>query len=98
MRPIGEAAEPRFGMLQTIREFAVGRLEARGDDSATRARHTAYFGAMAAEGAVGIGRSAQLEWIDRFALEADNFRAVLRRAIRAEDAATAARIGAGLSA
>ena len=28
VRPIGEAAEPRFGMLQTIREFAVGRLEA----------------------------------------------------------------------
>jgi predicted ATPase len=98
VRAIRQAPEPRYGMLQTIREFAVGRLEASGEQSATRARHTAYFRAMAAEGAIGIGRSTQLEWIDRFALEADNFRAVLRRAIRAGDATTAARIGADLSA
>ena len=98
VRRIGDAPEPRYGMLQTVREFAVGRLEARGEDSATRARHTAYFGAMADEGAIGIGGSGQLEWIDRFALEADNFRAVLRRAIRAGDATSAARIGVCLSA
>ena len=49
VRPIGEGAEPRFGMLQTIREFAVGRLEDSGEDSATRTRHTAYFDALATE-------------------------------------------------
>lgn len=98
VRPVGEASEPRFTMLRTIREFAVARLEERGEAQAVRARHSAYFGAMAAASMDGIGTSAQLEWIDRLALEADNMRAVLRRAIRAGDASIAARLGAALSA
>ena len=36
-------AEPRYTMLETVREFAQERLEASGEESATRDRHAHYF-------------------------------------------------------
>ncbi|MBA3337970.1 MAG: TIR domain-containing protein, partial [Chloroflexia bacterium] len=41
-------AEPRFGMLETIREFAVERLAASGDEDAARDRHAAWVLDLAA--------------------------------------------------
>ncbi|HEU5430492.1 MAG TPA: AAA family ATPase, partial [Thermomicrobiales bacterium] len=35
--------EPRFAMLETMREFAATRLDATGEGAASRARHAAYF-------------------------------------------------------
>ncbi len=35
--------EPRFGMLETVREFALGRLAASGEEAAVRQRHATYF-------------------------------------------------------
>nr|MBA3449924.1 hypothetical protein [Chloroflexia bacterium] len=35
--------EPRFTMLETIREFGLERLTQRGEEAATRDRHSAYF-------------------------------------------------------
>lgn len=48
IRPIHEdgLAEPRWTMLETIRAFGVERLQAEGEDSRTRDRHAAYFGAL----------------------------------------------------
>jgi excisionase family DNA binding protein len=38
--------EPRFAMLETIREFGLERLEASGETEATLDAHAAYFGAL----------------------------------------------------
>ena len=40
VEPLG--AEPRFGMLETVREFALERLTASGEESETRQRHAAW--------------------------------------------------------
>ena len=42
-----DAPEPRFGMLESIREFAAERLAADGEAAALRARHADYFRALA---------------------------------------------------
>jgi predicted ATPase len=93
----GEAAEPRFGMLETIREFAVERLEASGEAVDYRARHEAHYLQLAERGNAALGTADQVEWLDRFSRENDNFRAVLRRAVRRDDAAAALRMGRALS-
>jgi predicted ATPase/class 3 adenylate cyclase len=42
-----DAAEPRFGMLESIRDFAAERLAAVGEGPPLRARHAGYFRALA---------------------------------------------------
>jgi len=97
VRTAGEASQPRFAMLETIREFAVERLEASGDAADYRARHEDYYLELAERGDAALGTADQVEWLDRFGREDDNFRAVLRRAMRRDDATTALRMGRALA-
>jgi predicted ATPase len=97
VRAMGEAGEPRFGMLETIREFAVERLEASGEAPACRARHEAYYLELAERGNSALSSAEQVEWLDLLGREIDNFRAVLRRALRREDAAAALRMARALA-
>jgi len=39
----GPEGEPRFWMLETLREYALDRLEARGEAEPLRRRHAFYF-------------------------------------------------------
>jgi hypothetical protein len=98
VRAIGEAAEARFGMLETIREFAAQRLEASGEAVDNRVRHETHYLELAERGDAALGSAEQIEWLDRFRLDEDNFRAVLRRALRRGDAVTALRMGQAMAA
>ncbi|HEV8571566.1 MAG TPA: DUF4062 domain-containing protein [Actinomycetota bacterium] len=97
IRAAGEAAEPRFAMLETIREFAAEQLEVSGLADEYRARHEAYYLDLAERGNIALGTADQLDWLDRFTRETDNFRAVLRRAVRRADAAVGVRMGRALA-
>jgi tetratricopeptide (TPR) repeat protein len=96
VQAMGEAAEPRFGMLETIREFAVERLKEGGTADDYRASHQAYL-QLAERGNAALSTAAQVEWLERLSRENDNFRAVLRRALRRQDAASALRMGRALA-
>ena len=76
--------ETRFVMLSTIREYALERLAASDDESATRRAHAAYYLVLAEEGAEEA--AAHPEWLDRFEVEHDNFRAALDYLIKTGDA------------
>ena len=68
---------PRFGMLETIREYAWERLAAAGEADTTRERHLAYFVELA-ERAAGLFNGQQAsEWFATMEDEYDNFRAAL---------------------
>ncbi len=73
----GLEGEPRFSMLQTIREYALERLEESGEAEGTRQRHAEYFLAFAEEVEPKLKGSQQIEWFDRLEEEHDNFRAAL---------------------
>ena len=76
----------RFGMLETVREYALEQLE---DADAVRDRHARAF-ARALEGAEAGMRSAELpHWLARLDAEHDNLRAALRHATAAGDVETA---------
>src|SRR5207244_4124273 len=41
--------EPRFGLLETVRDYALERLAASGEEETVRARHAAYYAEIAAD-------------------------------------------------
>jgi predicted ATPase len=94
-RQVEEAAgETRFVMLTTIREYALERLAASDDVAATRRSHAAYYLVLAEEGA--LEAAAHPEWLDRFEVEHDNFRAALEYLIKTGDADWGLRLGTAL--
>ena len=91
-RPQGES---RFAMLETIREYAMEKLEGSGEKAATKRTHAAYCLVLAEEQAAdsGIGEK---EWLERCAVEHDNFRVALDWLIDSRDAEWAVRLATAL--
>ncbi|HEV7129154.1 MAG TPA: tetratricopeptide repeat protein [Ktedonobacterales bacterium] len=78
VRQIGEAAaEPRFGMLEAIREYAVQQLDASAEAAAPRRSHAAYYMALAELAAPQLTGPDQDAWLDRLAGEYDNIQAAI---------------------
>jgi non-specific serine/threonine protein kinase len=73
----GADGEPRFRMLETIREFAVERLSEEGALESTRTRHLERYVQLAETTEPELTRSGQALWIERLAEENDNIRAAL---------------------
>jgi predicted ATPase/DNA-binding CsgD family transcriptional regulator len=67
LRPVGDpqAAEPRYRMLETVREFGFERLEERGEAPALRAAHAAHFLALVEEAEAALCGPNQRLWYDR---------------------------------
>jgi predicted ATPase/DNA-binding winged helix-turn-helix (wHTH) protein len=69
--------EPRFAMLETIREYALERLAASGEEAATRRAHAAYCLVLAEEGNPELKPADRAIWLTRCDIEIDNFRSAL---------------------
>ncbi|HEX6739191.1 MAG TPA: LuxR C-terminal-related transcriptional regulator, partial [Vicinamibacteria bacterium] len=91
----GAVGEPRFGMLETIREYALERLEQSGEEGATRRAHAAHYLALA-EAQPGLRDARWAAWLAALARELDNLRAALAWALERGDGETALRLGGAL--
>lgn len=69
--------EPRFVMLETIREFGLEHLRASGEEATIRQAHAAWCTAFAERAAPEVFGARQRQWVDRLATEHDNLRAAL---------------------
>jgi predicted ATPase/class 3 adenylate cyclase/predicted negative regulator of RcsB-dependent stress response len=87
--------DDRYSMLETIREFAMERLEESGDAEETRDRHAAHFARLAdmrwRDFIVGGG-----DWRDVVEHERENLRAAVERSLQQGDAETALAVGSGV--
>jgi predicted ATPase/class 3 adenylate cyclase len=91
-----DADEPRFFMLQTIREYAEERLAEDPDASEVRRRHTEAYRALAEGLAPTLMGPERKTSLDRLQREIDNFRAAIAWAIGAGATETGLRLGAAL--
>jgi predicted ATPase/predicted Ser/Thr protein kinase len=88
--------ESRFLMLETIREYALEKLQASGERASTKRAHAAYCLVLAEEEATEPSGVQGTEWLERFALEHDNFRAGLEWLTETGDADWGLRLGTAL--
>ncbi|MBX3058707.1 MAG: tetratricopeptide repeat protein [Anaerolineae bacterium] len=69
------AGEPRFTMLETIREYALEKLAESGETEALWQQHAAFFVALAETAEPKLRGADQLTWLNRLETEQDNMRA-----------------------
>ncbi len=88
--------EARYRLLETIRQYAVGRLEAVGEGDAARERHLDYFLALGEATEPELEGPDQDASLDRVEAEHDNFRAALDWGLALPDPARGRRLAASL--
>jgi predicted ATPase len=88
--------ETRFVMLETIREYALEKLEVSGETAVTNRAHAAYCLVLAEEQAGNQSAAEDPKWLERLALEHDNFRAALEWLTETGDADWGLRLGTAL--
>jgi predicted ATPase len=70
-------AQPRFAMLETIREYALERLIDGGEEPAARRAHAAYCLVLAEEGNPELSSADRARWLSQCDVEIDNLRFAL---------------------
>lgn len=86
LTPLEGGPNPRYGMLQTIREFGLEQLAARGEASVARAAHAGYFLDLARAAEPHLIEPGSAAWGERLATERLNLQAAVDWALTAGEA------------
>ena len=88
----------RYRLLETVRQYAAGRLEALGPAAADCARiaHRDFYLALAETAAPQLVAADQAEWLDRLDAELGNLRAAIAFSLTQADPAPGLRLAASL--
>ncbi len=72
-----QGRETRYGMLETIRQYAREKLIESGEEAALRRRHLEYYVRLAERAEPELVGPDQFAWLDRLEAELDNIRTAL---------------------
>jgi predicted ATPase len=88
----------RYRLLDTVRQYAAGRLDAQGPAAAdaTRLAHRNYYLALAEAAAPQLIAHDQAAWLDRLDAELDNLRAAIAVSLAQPDPAPGLRLASSL--
>jgi predicted ATPase/DNA-binding CsgD family transcriptional regulator len=78
-----DAGEPRFTMLETVREFGVTELSSRGEWDTAHCRHRDGFLATAKTAARALRSPERASWVERLEGDLDNLRAAIAWSVEA---------------
>lgn len=82
--------EARYRLLETVRQYALNRLQASGEADDVRRRHRDWYQALAEQAHPEMFRGQRLElWLERLETEHDNLRAALQWSKAEKDGAEA---------
>ena len=93
----GPAGETRYTMLETVREYALDRLHAAGEERAVRDAHADWCIACAERAAPELAGPDHVAWFNRLEAEIGNIRAADAWLLARGDAQRALRLGVALS-
>jgi DNA-binding CsgD family transcriptional regulator len=88
--------EPRFLMYETIREYALERLEAGGEIATLWRQHATYYLTLAERAEPKLMSAEQAVWLQHLETEHDNLRAALQWSLERGGAEPALRLGSAL--
>ena len=83
--------EPRYGMLEPVRQYASAMLAEGGESGATSREHTEHFLEFAERAAPELWGYEQAAWFDRLEREGGNLRTAISWALEAGEHETVAR-------
>ncbi|MGI8827118.1 MAG: ATP-binding protein [Chloroflexota bacterium] len=92
-----DVAIPRFGMLETVREYALEQLEAHGETGKARAQHAAFFLSLAEEAEPHLTGAGRAGWLGRLHNAYGNLRAALAWSTTETSDGTGLRLAGALS-
>jgi len=84
--------DPRYLMLETVREFGLERLGASGEEEQIRRRHATFINGLLAEHTPPRHGADEAKWLDRLAIELPNVRAALAWTVEHGSAESAQRL------
>jgi tetratricopeptide (TPR) repeat protein len=86
--------EPRFAMLETIRQFAHEKSSESGELTQVRDRHLDFYAQFAEDAEPKLRGADQMLWLNRMEAERDNLRAALTWSLEGGEREAGLRIGA----
>lgn len=92
-----EHGHGRYRLLETVRQYAWGRLRESGEGEAVRERHWNFFQRLADKTEPDLPGDEQAKWLERLETEHDNLRAALEWSIAADKEAAGLRLAHALS-
>jgi predicted ATPase/DNA-binding CsgD family transcriptional regulator len=97
LQPVEQAGdEPRFLMLETIREYGLACLEATGETVPVKDAYAGSSLALAEEAAPKLASAEQGQWLARLEQEQEHLRAALGWSLERQDRLSALRLAAAL--
>jgi non-specific serine/threonine protein kinase len=98
VQQVSNAAEPRFVLLETFREYGLERLREAGEEMAAQRGHALYYLTLAETAEPLLIGAEQARWLDRLDMEHSNLRAALQWSIHYQAREQTGEIGQRLGA
>lgn len=93
----GQGSDPRYRLLETIRQYGLEKLMETAEGQVVRARHRDFYLGFAEDAESRLQGPAQVDWLTRLETDHDNLRAALRWSLDHDDTEPALRLGSALS-
>jgi predicted ATPase/class 3 adenylate cyclase len=93
----GQGSDPRYRLLETIRQYAFEKLAETPEGQVVRARHRDFYLRFAEDAEPRLQGPEQVAWLQRLETDHDNLRAALRWSIDRDETEPALRLGSALS-
>jgi predicted ATPase/class 3 adenylate cyclase len=93
----GEGSDPRYRLLETIRQYGFEKLAETSEGQVVRARHRDFYLGFAEDAEPRLQGPEQVAWLQRLEADHDNLRAALRWSLDCDETEAALRLGSALA-